>query len=533
MLAFIAIACVAAFAHIQFSNNEITIYTGSAGQDGPDCGTRINPCNTIKGALDRIPELPVNLEDVKDTYTVAFLDPNVATNSILALKKSFVFRGNDGRPALREISAYASPIAQAGTRGELTLQSLDITALSPDKAVPTIQVENDGSLILYSVAIYPYRLTGISSQRGPFIRVINSKLILNDVHFSGTTFADTAAVYGENVTLFLVQDSTFSNLHRDFGDGSSFHVSLYTTKDYKTTGYIQNSQFIDEAALLTSNQNLQSHKNQENAEPVCNWDSSAAYLDSGIFNIEHTTFQGLREGALSLNNAEVFISATTVFESNNPQQANYPSLRRNIKCRSGTKLTGSKESFKEDGVNDPDSLWIDPGEDTQQGQCQLLGDISRFQTVFFTPAVDNVISTDSDDIWVITEYQDPAEYSPSDEDRRGEPATASTKREIEFTVDGSRFIPCGAFDKVELRRLTTERETRNRAGDYLQYYLRDSTIECAKSVVVEGQEEEKLHWQVNNPVKVTWNNDSRISLIVPVDDLVYQGNWQLRLRYGC
>eukprot|EP00770_Monocercomonoides_exilis_P007550 MONOS_7511.1-p1 / transcript=MONOS_7511.1 / gene=MONOS_7511 / organism=Monocercomonoides_exilis_PA203 / gene_product=unspecified product / transcript_product=unspecified product / location=Mono_scaffold00258:37876-47966(-) / protein_length=3308 / sequence_SO=supercontig / SO=protein_coding / is_pseudo=false len=125
------------------------------------------------------------------------------------------------------------------------------------------------------------------------------------------------------------------------------------------------------------------------SEEICRWNGSLFHLISTDMLMQLSTVAGSPKGGLSLHGATASLTKCE-FRDNNPQIANYDSVRRNIFCENAGKvnITALKGG---DGQLPNSSLWISSEE------CTLAGIIPDRASPLFIPTLSSVDNTTDGD----------------------------------------------------------------------------------------------------------------------------------------
>ncbi|KAH7826100.1 uncharacterized protein MONOS_15751 [Monocercomonoides exilis] len=117
-------------------------------------------------------------------------------------------------------------------------------------------------------------------------------------------------------------------------------------------------------------------------EEICEWNGSLVHSTNSSLAMKDVTILNASSGGLSISSGNVKIEAGN-FSNNNPANAKYPSLRRNIICSDSASLTVSGLKGG-DGQEKNTSLW------TLNDGCLIEGIVSERASSFFIPVLESV-----------------------------------------------------------------------------------------------------------------------------------------------
>ncbi|KAK2940140.1 hypothetical protein BLNAU_24954 [Blattamonas nauphoetae] len=146
---------------------------------------------------------------------------------------------------------------------------------------------------------------------------------------------------------------------------------------------------------------------------LCDWSTGLFLLSNCTTSIKLTEMTHLPQGAMNMKGGSVTIEAG-IFHDNTPNDALFPSARRNIRCSENGKVEVGSLSSGDGSTDKHPHLWL------SSSDCILSGEDVNINAPLFVPT----LSSDSTSSW------------------------NKKKEQFEVTILGTMLIPCGLFLEV-------------------------------------------------------------------------------------
>ncbi|KAA6370214.1 MAG: hypothetical protein EZS28_034258, partial [Streblomastix strix] len=315
-----ALSCAEPSADVSYYVHELV------GIDSDVCGSGNfgKACRTVHAALQRVPIGTYSQYDI-------LIQVNASDGNLPIANKNVEVRAAYDRISLRGVTSIGKPLLSVTGGGKLQITNIVLLHHTPNVAYPLITVDSSCELILYDCSLETSKISSDDQYTQPFIRANGGRLKLSYIAVPKISFISCAAIETSGATRldgFTLEYSTFRGVTRGSGDGSSLSIEL----NPQAHAQIMNTSFLGEN-IVSSNKITSKYSNLD-----CNPKTSAVHITGGTVGIQRSSFKGLSEGGLGLDETNATIDSDTVFDHNNPAQPNYPSLRRNIRCGRGTIL---------------------------------------------------------------------------------------------------------------------------------------------------------------------------------------------------
>ncbi|KAK2944108.1 hypothetical protein BLNAU_20940 [Blattamonas nauphoetae] len=145
---------------------------------------------------------------------------------------------------------------------------------------------------------------------------------------------------------------------------------------------------------------------------LCDWSTGLFLLSNCTTSIKLTEMTHLPQGAMNMKGGSVTIEAG-IFHDNTPNDALFPSARRNIRCSENGKVEVGSLSSGDGSTDKHPHLWL------SSSDCILSGEDVNINAPLFVPT----LSSDSTSSW------------------------NKKKEQFEVTILGTMLIPCGQFGR--------------------------------------------------------------------------------------
>ncbi|KAK2940109.1 hypothetical protein BLNAU_24979 [Blattamonas nauphoetae] len=146
---------------------------------------------------------------------------------------------------------------------------------------------------------------------------------------------------------------------------------------------------------------------------LCDWSTGLFVLSNCSTSIKLTEMTHLPQGAMNMKGGSVTIEAG-IFHDNTPNDALFPSARRNMRCSENGKVEVGSLSSGDGSTDKHPHLWL------SSSDCILSGEDVNINAPLFVPT----LSSDSTSSW------------------------NKKKEQFEVTILGTMLIPCGLFLEV-------------------------------------------------------------------------------------